>query len=172
MLTGTTSLDLVALHEAGHAVAHVRLQIPQLRASIIEAGDTVGSVRSQCEVWSRDEAAAMAIAYCSGYAALVAAGLAETEASAGCDSDFRCVQDLVVAWQLEGGLDQIKSAAVSMMIKPENSSAVSLVARELLANRTLDDDVIDLLVDVADGHCSRDAFDRFLVARASPPLEG
>ena len=78
MATTTT-----AIHEAGHAVAHIRLGIEYGHAHIVPDGK--GLLGAACgagvqNVWNKGEAENMVLAFCAGYAALVAAGYPGDEA--------------------------------------------------------------------------------------------
>ena len=73
----------VAVHEAGHAVAHIRLGIDQEYASIEPGPGTAGRVSAEGvkHVWNAEAAQPMAVAYCAGYAAEVASGYDEITAA-------------------------------------------------------------------------------------------
>ena len=164
----TRDLQLVALHEAGHAVAHVRLGIQQSTATIKPTDWTTGAVTGEGveNVWSAEQAAPMVEAYCAGYAALVAAGYGEKIAQQCCDSDFEHAAHLIEFWQLTGDIEQWKSRAVALMSAPENTRAAQLVAEHLLIHETLDDGYLDVLVELADGNRSEQEFPQYLQFRA------
>jgi ATP-dependent Zn protease len=71
-------LKATAIHEAGHAVAHCRLEILQGLVSIEPNAETQTLGRSTAEgaehVWSREEAESQVLALYAGYGALLAAG--------------------------------------------------------------------------------------------------
>ena len=97
-----TEIENTAFHEAGHAVAHARLDIDQLSASIIPDSDRSllgGNVASD-SFWDEEGVRGQILALLSGYAALVARGLNEGEAEQGCISDFAKAQDLIQAFEL------------------------------------------------------------------------
>ena len=48
------------------------------------------------------------------------------------------------------------------MSRPENVKAVRRIADELLVQKTLEPDVVDVLVDVADGKTTEEEYQRFL----------
>ncbi|HSI51853.1 MAG TPA: hypothetical protein VLA61_26600 [Ideonella sp.] len=160
---------LTALHEAGHALAHVRLQIDQMRASIVPTDELQGAVLSNCDVWTAAGAEDMAIADCAGCAALKAVGQADDAAAPGCDSDFESAESLADDWSLEGGLEGCKSRAVDLMSRPENLTAVALIAEHLLMHLTLDAEYTQVLVDVADGETTEEEFERYLSMRGHAP---
>ena len=95
---------LTAYHEAGHAIAHHRLDIEQDLVSIRldrqahTLGRSISAGVKHC--WSKSEAADMAIAYCAGYAAVLAAGHSEEAALGGCEDDFEHVLELISFWEL------------------------------------------------------------------------
>lgn len=70
-----------AYHEAGHAVAHVRLGILAGNVTIVATHSTLGGATAECAgtVCSRDGAKDQILAFCSGYASLVAAGYSDEE---------------------------------------------------------------------------------------------
>ena len=76
---------LTAIHEAGHAVAHVRLGIQQSFLTIKPYDGLAGSYTAEGEnhVWSKEEAVDQVLAFCAGYATLAAHGCDEEEAQAG-----------------------------------------------------------------------------------------
>lgn len=164
----TDDLKLTALHEAGHAVAHVRLEIQQGRATIVPDDQNAGAVSAEGveHVYSAEAATPMVEAYCAGYAALVAAGYSEELAAAGAGNDFANAELLIEQWNLGGDLQHWKLRAVELMGTPANRRAVELVAEHLVAHRTLDGDYLDLLVDLADGSCTEQEFARWLQIRA------
>lgn len=159
----TDELRLTAIHEAGHAVAFVRLRPALPRSSYVGGSVTVvpddnalGRFRhpdlsvDRCWPEDEDEAAYYHALYeddyvderihCSGYAALVVAGYPEVVAVQGCEADFGRV----------GTLDRAKQRAVALLERPENRRAVELVAAELLRWGTLDHQRVEELVRQAD----------------------
>lgn len=164
------SLETTAIHEAGHAVAHRRLGIDQGGLSVEpdrEAqtlGRSFSAGAGHC--WNVAEAGDMALAYCAGYGAVRAAGYTEAEAKHGCADDFSQAKELVRFWGLES-LVKIKAKAVELMRQPANVNAVKRVADELVARRTIDADLLAVLFDVADGDCSAEEFERYLLIRAA-----
>ena len=108
----------------------------------------------------------MALAYCAGYAAVRAAGYAEANAIDGCQDDFAHVDELASSWELDP-LDDLKAKALELMAQPVNVNAVARVARELSDRGSLDADLLNALIEVADGSWSEDEFDRYLKIRAA-----
>jgi hypothetical protein len=109
------------------------------------------------------------LSLCSGYAAVLAAGHPENEALRGTSVDFEEAQELIGFWGLAGDLDKWKTDAVELMRRPENAAAVALVADHLLRCSHLDGDLIDVLLDLADGHMSQEEFEQFLQFRCMRP---
>jgi hypothetical protein len=162
--------DDTSIHEAGHAVADRRLiSDPQLwgPASVVAIGTQLGRAqgagRSHC--WDGADAAAVITSLCSGYAALVAAGRCDEVAAIGCDQDFAEASGLSQEWGLGGDLDRWKRKAVDLMRRPENVEAVRLVADWLSRRQELDSDLIDLLIEIADGDAAEADLTDFLTFR-------
>lgn len=170
---GNTRADhATAHHEAGHAVAHIRLGIEQLSATIapkaVPGGRRLGAVIAEGvqQVWNKEQAAPMVIAFGAGYAALVAAGHGDHEARDGADDDFDQAQYLIDFWGLPDTLDASLAQAVELMRRPENVAAVALVAEHLLKHKMLDADYLAVLVDLADGNTTEAEFARYLQLRS------
>jgi hypothetical protein len=145
-------------HEAGHAVAHIRLEIAQECATILPGVGTLGGVTAEADPWTEDEAQAQVIAYCSGYAACIAAGYSKHRASAGFRSDLGLAQRLIESWGLNALADW-RSKAVELMRSSENIRAVDLIGQRLLQYGTVDADCMEFLVDIADGESTQAEFD-------------
>jgi hypothetical protein len=158
-----------AIHEAGHAVAHFRLRIDQLGASIASDGNLAGYSHASSSVFNGRDAEDQVIAYCSGYAACLAANL--PDADAGCGDDLEKAQELIESWQL-GSLTEWQAKAVELLSRPENISAVALIAKHLLRWQTLDVDYMGMLLEVADGNMTTAEFDRYcdFRSRCDPPF--
>jgi ATP-dependent Zn protease len=173
MTNGTTTLNPsinalrdTARHEAGHAVAHIRLNIDQECATILPGIGTLGAVTAEADPWNAEQAKAQVIALCSGYAARVAAGNTKHRASAGCRSDFELAQNHIKFWGLNA-LDVWKANAVDLMRNPENIRAVDLISQRLMELGTIDAQDMEILVDVADGGTSWAEFVEWVQGRAS-----
>lgn len=163
-----TDRQQTAIHEAGHAVAHVRLEIDYADAAIDRPRDGVEgeAVAAGAEsVWDADAARAQVLANCSGYGALVGAGVAPEAASLGADDDFENATELIESWGLTGTLDEWKARAVALMSEPRNRKAVQVIASELLERKRLDYDLISIFVELSDGTATRADVDRFLDLR-------
>lgn len=156
-----------AIHEAGHAVAHVRLEIDYGGVTIVanHGRDGAASAAGAESVCNAAGARAQAVAYCCGYGALIAAGVSPESACLGADDDFEHAMELIEAWRLGGSLGEWKAQAVALMSEPRNRKAVQVIADELLDRRRLDADFIDVLVELADGTMTREDVDRYLRLR-------
>ena len=158
----------IAIHEAGHAVAHVRLGILPVSVTIVECSETFGhsTAEGADSVWTSDGAADQVISYCAGYAASIAAGEDNDAASHGCGDDFEHARRLIEFWALEGDLEAWKARAVALMSSPENVAAVALIADWLMQHGTLDGQLVDVLVDRSDGNVTDSELNRFLALMA------
>lgn len=163
-------LHSVAIHEAGHAVAHIRLNIDQECATIVRGVGTLGGVTAEADPWTKGEAQAQVIAYCSGYAACVAAQYAEDRANEGCWDDFERAQTLIEFWDLDA-LADCKAKSVELMCIAENIRAVNLIGQYLMQHGTVDADCMAVLVDVADGGTTQAEFDEYIRFRAKCPAD-
>ena len=147
-----------AYHEAGHAVAHYRLNVSQGGATIIPHDGKLGSVTAEGEghVWKAEDAPTQVLCYCAGYAALIAAGYSNEEASLGTDDDFEKATKLITDWVLSGNMDEWRRQSVELMSSAENIRAVEFVAKDLMSNKTLPSDYIEQVIDRADGKTSEE----------------
>lgn len=141
-------LRLTAIHEAGHAVAFVRLRsdLPWAYPDFvtIEPGEDYLGRYVEASLGSevRETGLADAIAVCAGYAATVAAGYSEDEATRGCGSDFKYVNEWTGV-----PLPVAMEGAVEFMRRPENVAAVARLAELLLARGTVDGAEVERVVD-------------------------
>ena len=166
---------ITALHEAGHAVAFVRLwQVGRVsrRVTIVNDDEMLGrhSVEDLVfKVASNTDDSAVQNAefekeaiYCfAGYAAVLAAGHSDDTALDGCTTDFDQARQCT-----ETPLEIIKQQAVALMHLPENIAAVRRLADELIHRQTISGDEIDMLVDVSDGSMSENDYQRYLALKA------
>ena len=156
-----------AIHEAGHAVAFVRLW-PNARISdnvtIEREQNTLGYHRAEeiCfpaiddpdEITRLDsEFEKEAIYCCAGYAALVAAGYSEEEALLGANSDFAKAKEVA-----DLSMEEISKKSVELMTQPDNIAAVAKVADELLRRKTIYGDQVETLVELSDGEITDDDY--------------
>lgn len=169
-----TTHEATALHEAGHAVAHVRLLDALGNAlishiSIVPNPDanTLGHMSAEDDPCDASVAAATVTVLCAGYAALVAAGYEDKEARDGAWSDFERAQELIDAWKLDP-LEACMGKAVMLMLEDRNINAVRTVASEVLVKRRLDGDYIHALIELSDGEITRDDLANFLYLSATP----
>ena len=155
-----------AIHEAGHAVAHLRRNIDLGYATIKPDEESRGRISAESQevffLLTPEEASDHVIVACAGCAALVAAGVSDAEVLAGADQDMAEAHDLIGYWALPESLEQSKQQSVEFMRRPENVRAVSFVAKALEEHEALPGDVIEQVVDFADDGCTKDELDRFL----------
>jgi hypothetical protein len=162
-----------ALHESGHAVAHIRLGIQQDDMTIIPDGIAYGAVSSEGinHVTNAEDAHDMVQAYCAGYASLIAHGYSKELALVGCDDDFEKAFELNESWDLKLNLERYKALTVELMSQPMNLTAVKLLADYVLKRERVAGDVIEVLVELSDGDCTKAEFDRFMAMRTACPWE-
>lgn len=158
-----------AYHEAGHAVAHVRFGILAGNVTIVATPSTLGSATAEGvdSVYTQDGAKEQILAFCSGYASLIAVGYSDEEARDGCNDDFEQAAYLISFWGL-GTLEDWLPQAVAFMRREENIKAVGLVAEHLMRHETLNSEYIENLVMFADGQCTAAEWDKYLSCRFSP----
>ena len=163
----------VAIHEAGHFVAHQRLLgdsgFYQDHVSIISDGESAGrfvaepiefpvvvdedtvELARQDELFRRD-----AIIFLAGYAALKALGASEDAAILGCESDFEGAK------ALSSGDEQVftllKDETINLMSDSKNLAAVKLVAAELVKHKKISCSTLEILLEVIDGESDMDDY--------------
>jgi hypothetical protein len=163
-----TDLRWVAVHEAGHGLARLRLFPDQYfeHISIEQGEDSLGRVRLSFDTTvvprsSSDEEAEKvfendAICACAGYAACIVAGFSQEQALTGCESDFERA-----GHRKERACD----LALELLGRDENVRAVRLIADKLVELSTIDYDHIGVLIEIADGECSEDDYLEYLELR-------
>lgn len=141
--------------------------------TIIPDGIAYGAVSSEGinHVMDAEGAHDMVQAYCAGYASLVAHGYSNELLLVGCDDDFEKAFELIESWGLKLNLEQYKALTVELMSQPMNLAAVKLLADYVLTRERVAGDVIGVLVELSDGDCTKDEFDRFMVMRPTCPWE-
>jgi len=156
-----------ALHEAGHAVAHMRLGIRQDAVSIQPNDEkkTLGycSAEGLEHVWDREGAEPQALALYAGYAALLAAGYPQEVAEHGAWGDFEQAEQLIEYWGI-GTPEEWRAKSVEFMARPENVAAVRRLADGLMQYKTIDGQLIDLFIAVADGEITEYDLSRVIVS--------
>ena len=164
---------ITALHESGHALAHIRLGIQQDCMTIVPIDNQYGSVSSEGieHVENAESAHNMVQAYCAGYASLIAHGYSNERALVGCDDDFEKAFELIEFWDLKLNLERYKALTVELMSQPMNLAAVKLLADYVLKKERVAGDVIEVLVELSDGDCTKAEFDRFMDMRTACPWE-
>lgn len=160
-----------AIHEAGHVVAHVRLDLGHDGGHIVPEENILGAALGEGfeHVWDKSGAEPVVLAFCAGYAAMIAAGYGEDRARAGTGSDFDGVQKLIDFWELPGTLEDWLAKSVALMRRPENVKAVALVAEHLMRHKRLTGDYCNVLVELADGEATEAEFSHYvLMSRPFP----
>lgn len=165
ILKKSTDLQRIALHEAGHAVAAIKLGIDgqDLGVVTIVPKDHMNGSFSMREMsCTYLEIRHDIIINCAGYGALRASGYPESIACIGCGDDFGKAEKLIKGWSLSP-LDHWKDQATQLLSIPENALAVSRVSAELLKHKTLGPEYINVLVMAATGLLSKIEVEQFKV---------
>lgn len=159
-----------ATHEAGHCVAHIRLGIEHAGANLVATDGRLGAsiAHGVDSVWDKPAAESQVLAFCSGYAAMVAAGVDHAVALGGTGDDFEQAQYLIDFWGLNGTLDAWRARAVELMRQPQNVAAIALLANHLLEHKRLDGDYVEAVVELSDGEITDGDFERYLLLRGWP----
>lgn len=156
----------IAVHEAGHAVAHFRLHDGNRDhgyLSIQPSGDIAGLASQETEwIFNPESMQKEVTILCCGYAACVAAGLDPTQAKEGCDNDFEKVDAILGNFKLDPFSIQL-AAATTLMSKSENLRAVQRLADELVRHQILRSEEVDVLIEVADGAMSEEDLAQFRI---------
>jgi hypothetical protein len=140
----------IAIHIAGLAVANVRLGLGTYEVRINTRDGALGQTADKhLVVGDADRAATATIAFCSGYAALIAAGYRELAAVFVAWDNLDRARNVAEYWHIPGDIDDWKLRALELMQRPENVAAVALVARHLMERRQLDGDAVARLVERA-----------------------
>lgn len=161
-------LRRTATHEAGRAVARVRLQLDHQGANLVPInGGLLGASAGDRgeDVWEAERAKLATIACCAGYAALIAAGLSEDDACAVTGDDFDKANKLIGDWALQNSIEVWKLLAVDLMRRTANVAAVALVAQHLQVLQQLDVDYVEQLIHLADGDTTEQEFAEYLKLR-------
>ena len=153
-----------AIHEAGHAVAHVRLRLDMTWATIVprhfEESVTLGAVTGEGDPWNASDAQAQVLAYCAGYAACVVAGWSDEHARSGTGDDFDKANQIIEFWALEG-LENWLTKSVELLSTPETVRAIHKIADELIIHKAIGGGYISILCDWADGDCTEDELEDY-----------
>lgn len=161
-----------AIHEAGHAVAFVRLFPDRygIDLTIELDGESLGSMDSEniadaspemSDIEAKQHLLNYAVFRCAGFAAVLATGEPEEIAQLGCGDDFE---------QAGGFLDEGKRIAVALMAQPSNIKAVKHLAEELMRRRTMIWDLVTLSIDFADGEATSEEYQGFLALMAGTEI--
>ena len=157
-----------AVHEAGHAVAHVRLKLEFCAVSIKPKDGTLGRVigKGFDHASNRKDGEKQVVAYLAGWAAVfVETGLAK-KANEGVGDDFENARKLISRWGLER-LSVHKDRALRYFELPKNRRAVWRLASELLNRQSIDGDHAEVIVGLADGLATDSEYKRYLLLRSA-----
>ncbi len=153
-----------AIHEAGHAVAFIRL-FPDRDGSHVTidphdgslgafyAEDVAFTEMSVSEADAERQFLNHAVYCCAGYAAVLAAGEPDELALRGCGQDFE---------QAGRFLDEGKRIAVALMAQPKNVTTVKFLADELMRWKTIPWEHAEVAVGVGDGECTMEEYRQYL----------
>ena len=184
----TTDRKHNAYHEAGHAVAHIRLDIYQKKATIklnpciSDSTEAEGTNYVQnnedanywalCYCAGMEEAEKRVICYCAGYAALIVLGYSDEDAMLGTDDDMENASKLIQFWTLPGALDEWKQRSIELLSSPENILAVEAIGKALLRYETVEWEYMEQLIELTDGHITEAEWHQFLSFRYPQKIAG
>lgn len=163
-----------AVHEAGHAVAHVRLASTFYlgNVTIIPDGHRAGCGQFE-ELWteSADDWRNEVVVLCAGYAAAVVFGHDRRTARHGARSDFDKASAIIAAWNMRPLREHIR-VAEKLIERPENRKAVRAIAEGLIEVRTVSGEWVEVVIEWSDGQISDEDYARFLsFVGMKPPAE-
>lgn len=150
-----------AIHEAGHALAHIRLGILQDKITIVPNGETLGSVSAEDQACNKEQASDQIIALCAGYGALRVMGHDDEISRLGAGDDFEKADYLIGFWEL-GNLEEWLQRSVDFLAESKNREAIEMIATELQEHQTLGAGYTDVLVDYSDGEISDAEWEYFI----------
>lgn len=154
---------LTAIHEAGHALAHIRLGILQSKATIVPGDQSAGSVLAEDSAFTEEAAADQIIALCAGYGALQIFGHDDEDSRAGAGSDFEKAEELIDFFDL-GNLEEWLQKTVEFVAAPKNKKAIEMLADGLMKHQTLGASYMDILVDYSDGEISESEWEHYVTS--------
>lgn len=152
----------VAYHEAGHAVAFIRLGHGCDGVSIVPGEDHLGITGGGDYGDVLEAERTRIVCGCAGFAADMELGSNEESARRGASADFERAQRTIELIG-EGTLESWIAHARAFVREPQNWAAIDLIARELLEWDRIDGQVLECLVDIADGLTTREAFENSAV---------
>ena len=166
------NLKKTAIHEAGHAVVALRLD-HIFGATTIIADHDLGSwgsteFKELSDSYTEETASEHVMILSAGYAALVADGWAKDVAANGAEDDFQRAEATINGFGLKP-LSCWLQETVEFLSTEENKRAVQFVAERLLQHWELDKEFIQVLVELADGSCTEEDIENWLVSRRSLP---
>ena len=158
---------MTALHEAAHAVAHLRLhqRLYLGKVTIVPDHETAGLGQfEELTSESEDDWGKEVVVLCAGYAAQLMVGDDPKRARLGASSDLEKAEQIILGWGLPALIHHINTATKLLEVA-ENRRAVDRIAAELLEHDTLDSDDVEILLMIADGEASEADYERFKLLR-------
>lgn len=148
----------VAFHEAAHAVATIRNGDVCGGVTIVPRNEVLGEARAE-DWFDRDDDSrgAVLVGLLAGYAAELALGREEAPARARACSDFEKAHEIMRAL---GQIDEAAWVEKARGFVAENWAAIELVAIDLLKYGAVDGQLLEVIVDVADGETTPDELER------------
>ena len=152
---------ITAIHESGHFLVGYRMNWYHGMVSIEpdHAAGTEGYCHQEDSHWNVEQGQDQVTALCAGYAAVVASGIDHEIAIQGCESDFEKALEIIDFWELPS-LEEQKASAVEWMRDDKNRKAVEAVADELMIKKTVHSELLDVIVEHADGECTDEELER------------
>jgi hypothetical protein len=173
-ITVSDEVRRAAYHEAGHAVAHLRLRPSAYIGDITvvpdpEAG-TLGTGKFE-EIWAGNREAWIdeVIVLCAGYAAEMLTDALEGSARLGATDDFETAEAIIKRHGLDS-LDRHIDAARELLLRPQNRRALDLFSRELQKHGTLLSDDVEVLLGVADDEITDHEYEAYRLFRHAPEM--
>lgn len=153
---------ITAIHESGHFLVGYRMNWYHGMVSIEpdHAAGTEGYCHQEDSHWNVEQGQDQVTALCAGYAAVVASSIDHEIAIQGCESDFEKALKIIDFWGLPS-LEEQKASAVEWMRDAKNRKAVEAVADELMIKKTVDGELLGVIVDHADGECTDEELEQF-----------
>jgi hypothetical protein len=144
-----TSDERVSRHEAAHAVGSFRGGFSPCELRLERTHDTLGAERSADGYDDEETARAYLTALLAGYAVDLRGGVPEEDARCGAETDLYLAEPIIKGLGITES-DAVR-AALSFVDDPRNRAAIDALAADLLANRKLSGDEVELIILASDG---------------------